>query len=315
MDNFLVPDPTTVELHVVVVIALVMALATVSGRLMARLARHILRFVVHDPDAQMVATAVKWWRRRLVGTACGMLIGVGCLKFSATALGADRSGSVTAWVVLGALAGGVVGATVHKSFVSRSSAATTNVAHSRQLRLVDFTSTWLVRVARGSVLVAVLLVISYVAATVLSPRDDMFLPMPQALLALLTPSFLLTALGVPALIRFELSGRRVVQRSTSARSESDLGADTILRCLVVRDLAQTAALLGIFGSLLLLPDMFMVLEWRFLGSETLMVMKGFTDVVVVLACVGAVIAIFGPARIRPPIGLPRNPLLGAEVSS
>jgi hypothetical protein len=85
--------------------------------------------------------------------------------------------------------------------------ATTNVAHSRQLRLVDFTSAWLVRFAMGSVLVAVLLVIAHVAATVLSPRDSAFVPMPQALLALLTPSFLLTALGVPALIRFELSGR------------------------------------------------------------------------------------------------------------
>ena len=313
MDNNAFTDPTDLAIFAIAAVALVTAALTSSGRLTTALARHILRPVIQAPDTDLVAAAAKWWRRRLIGTACGMVIGAVALTFAVWALGADRNESgAPDWIILGGVAGGVFGAGVHRAFISRPSTRTTNVAHSRMLRLVDFTPRWLRHGIRIAVLLAVLMAVAVVLGILLSPKYDISFLMPQMLM---TPPFLLTVLGVLALIRFELSGRLIVQRSTSARSEHDLAIDTILRCLAVRDLAQAAVLVGVLGSLLFIPELIHIWELTLLGPHTLAIAEVFNMAVVILACVGAAIAIFGPARIRPPIRLPRQPLVQADVSS
>jgi hypothetical protein len=313
MDNFAVTDPTDQATFAFIALAIITAALTASGWLMTRLAGHVLRPVVESPDATLTAATATWWRRRLFGIALGMFVGSSVLTWSVWWLGADRSGSAADWVVVGGVAGGVVGAGVHRAFVGSSDGRTTSAAHSKRLRLVDFTPAWLRYAARIAVLLSVLLMIGLLLAFFLAPRTSggsAHFPT-----IFLTPTFILTALGVLALIRFELSGRLIVGRSSSAYSGSDLAIDVILRCLAVRDLALGAALVGALGSLLLLPDLALSWDLSFLGSYDLATLEAFKNVVGVLACVAAAIAIFVPARIRPPIGLPQNSLVEAEKAS
>ncbi|WP_035879337.1 hypothetical protein [Cryobacterium sp. MLB-32] len=293
MDTSSLIDPTNVTTLTLVTIAMIMAVVTVSDRLLNRLAHGILRLVVHVPDDHLLASTVRWWRRRLLGLASGVLIGTVVSTGLVWWFGMNRGGPVVDLIVVGAMAGGIVGAAAQGVPVSRQGPHSENMARSRMLRLSDFTPAWLRYFARSAVVLAVLMTFATMMAAMISPRGGGL-----SINLFLSPSSILAILGLAALVRFEISGRRIVQRSTSAHSEGDLANDSILRCLAVRDLAQAAALVGVVSSLFALPGLALAVDSSLPTPDNV---QGFTIAVAVLACIGASIAIFGPARIRPPM--------------
>lgn len=297
MDTSWLTDPTNVTTLTLVVISIVMATVTLSDRLLTRLAHGILRIVVHVPDAHLVASTVRWWRRRLLGIVCGVLVGTAVTTAFVWWFGVNRSGPVVDLIVVGAIAGGIFGAAAQGVPISRPGPHRENMARSRMLRLSDYTPTWLRYFARSAVTIAVLVTFATIVAAILSPRGG-------DLSVVQSPSFVLTVLGLAALVRFEIYGRRIVQRSTAAHSEGDLAIDSILRCLAVRDLAQAAALVGVVSSLFALPGLAVAVDSSLATPENV---QGLTIAVAVLASIGASTAIFGPARIRPPMEVPPSP--------
>lgn len=106
---------TTCTLVVIAIVAAAAAAVAASDGVLGKLAHRILRLVVHVPDAQLVAVTVGWWRRRLAGMACGVLVGTAAASTFVWWVGANRSHPVVDLIVAGGIAGGTFWFDAHPS--------------------------------------------------------------------------------------------------------------------------------------------------------------------------------------------------------
>lgn len=186
------------------------------------------------------AHMLRWRRRRLLGVGLGLICGTLLSGLEVWALGIDR-GSPAAWLIVAvALLGSVIGLVGAGVPLAGRKPTSSRVAHSRHFRFEDLVPSRLRWGARLMVILAVMVLIVTVALVAMRQGSTQ-----SPLLAfLLDPPVLMTVVALLGLIMFEVRGRSLAARSTTASNAAELSAEDLIRRSALGDLAWVSILTG-----------------------------------------------------------------------
>lgn len=243
-----------------------------------------------ESDAHML----RWRRRRLAGVGFGLICGTLLSGFEVWALGIDR-GSPAAWLIVAvALLGSVIGLVVAGVPQARRSPTSSRVAHSRHLRFEDLVPSRLRWGARLMVVLAVVVLIVTVALVAMRQGATQYWSARSPLVAfLLDPPVLMAVVASLGLLMFEVRGRSLAARATTASSAAELSAEDLIRRSALSDLAWASTLTGSLAVLFTSP---LLLEMLGVTLPTPAAVTVFRVVVNVMGGIAVSMIVFRPAR-------------------
>jgi len=252
---------------------------------------------VHSASRSMPgadAHMLRWRRRRLLGVGLGLICGTLLSGFEVWALGIDR-GSPAAWLIVAvALLGSVIGLVVAGVPSARRKPTNSRVAHSRHLRFEDLVPSRLRWGARLMVILAVLVLIVTVALVANRQGSTQYWSARSPLLAfLLDPPVLMTVAALLGLIMFEVRGRSLAARSTTASNAAELSAEDLIRRSALSDLAWASILTGSLAVLFTGP---LLLAMLGVTLPTPAAVSAFRIAVNFLGGIAVAMIVFRPAR-------------------
>lgn len=264
--------------------------AVTVAALVRRAGIHSASGIKPGADAHML----RWRQRRLLGAGLGLICGTLLSGFEVWALGIDR-GSPAAWLIVAvALLGSVIGLVVAGVPLARRKPTSSRVAHSRHLRFEDLVPSQLRWGARLMVTLAVMVLIVTVALVAMRQGSTQYWSARSPLLAfLLDPPVLMTVVALLGLIMFEVRGRSLAARSTTASNAVELSAEDLIRRSALSDLAWASILTG---SLAVLFTGSLLLETLGSTLPTPAAVTVFRVVVNVLGGIAVATIVIRPAR-------------------
>jgi hypothetical protein len=271
------------------VIAIVAFVCARSRKVLAALSGNTLRTLDHTSAGLLIGGLVDWWRIRLVSMGAGQLLGVIVSGACIWQLGLDRAGQSTPIVLMGGLAGTVIGAGASGFLRPNSRKVGPRVASLTRVALRDFVPAGVRVVAALAVVVSILMVGATILFSLWSERYQTSPIIP-------VPALILTIVALVAWLVFEVGGRWVVARSAASRDKDELAADGILRSLSVRDMANSATLLGAVATIMTLPDLLLALDS---SLPTIAATQGLMTGLAIATLIATVFFVFTPARIQP----------------
>ncbi|MCI4656689.1 hypothetical protein [Cryobacterium zhongshanensis] len=195
------------------------------------------------------------WRLRGlgVGLASGALFGSLFVFY----VGADRGSPATDFIVLPAVAGGLVGQAAAGAIAGEMGREQINrrVGHSQAVSLRDYVSSpamWAARILVLSATIALILLYVIAARTTTSDSPAVY---PQVSAFVVAPALLV-------LILTEVGARVLITRPSSAGSVNALRRQDLQRVRIVRDGAGSALSLGVLAFIISMPQLVAAIDPR-----------------------------------------------------